>query len=29
MLEERYSDLNYEEDIRMEDIREEHWTDVA
>ena len=25
VLEERYTDLNEEEDTRMEDIREEHW----
>ena len=25
MLEERYTDLNEEEDTRMEDSREEHW----
>ena len=29
MLEERYTDLNEEEDIRMEDIREEHSRYVA
>ena len=27
--EERYPDLNAQEGIRMEDIREDHWRDVA
>ena len=27
--EERYTDLNEEEDIIMEDSREDHWRDVA
>ena len=27
--EERYPDLNYEEDIRMEDSRGDHWRGVA
>ena len=27
--EERYPDLNKEEDIRLDEIREEHWRDVA
>ena len=29
MLEERYPDLNEEEDIRMDDTRDEHWGDVV
>ena len=29
VLEERDTDLNEEEDTRMEDSREEHWRDVA
>ena len=29
MSDKRYPNLNEEEDIRMEDSREEHWRDVA
>ena len=29
MLEERGTELNEEGDIRMEDIREEHWSDFS
>ena len=29
MSEERDPDLNEEDDTRMDDIREEHWRDVA
>ena len=29
MAEERDPDLNREEDIRLDEIREEHWRDVA
>ena len=29
MLEERYLDLNEEDDIRLDAIREKHWRDVS
>ena len=29
MAEERYPDLNEEEDIRLDEIGEKHWRDVA
>ena len=29
VVEERYPDLNEEEDIRFDEIRQEHWRDVA
>ena len=29
MAEERYTDLNEEGDIRLDEIREKHWRDVA
>ena len=29
VAEERYPDLNTEEDIRLDAIREEHWRDVS
>ena len=29
VAEERYPDLNEEEDIRFDEIRQEHWRDVA
>ena len=29
VVEERYQDLNEDEDIRLDSIREEHWRDVS
>ena len=29
VAEEKYPDLNEKEDIRLDEIREEHWRDVA